>query len=207
MKKSTLQSGQTLIETIVASSVLVVGIIGGLSPAIYSFTNISSAATSDVAAGLAREGLEATRRLRDSNWLAGTLADCGGYFCYQTWLTAPYDLSGSAGAGTEYRVIFDPEATGNKWTLAAAGGLTDFRLYIQPGGEYSHTATASPSPFFRKVAVIYASDTAPYDATSPLVLVRSTVWWIDRRCAEVADPANTLCKIVSEAYLSNWKNY
>ena len=204
---STSQSGQTLIETLVGLSVLVTGIVAGLSLAIFSFSGISDASQSDVASGFAREGIEAVRRLRDSNWLAGTISDCSGIPCYPLWLSAPYDITGAAGTGKEYRVIFNPSASSNKWTISLANSGTDFRLYVQSAGAYTHTVSANPTPFSRKINIIYASTASPYDATSPLVLARSTVWWTGRRCPAVSDPSLTTCKIVSEIYLTNWKNY
>lgn len=199
--------GQTLIETLVGVSILTTGLIAGLSLAIHSFSASTVATRSDVASGLAGEGIEVVRRLRDSNWLAGTLTDCGGQFCYNTWLSGSYNITGATGAGTEYRMIFNPAAVGNKWTLSPSGPGSNYRLYVQGTGAYTHTVNARPSPFFRKIEVIYTDTAAPYDATSPLVLVRSTVWWTDKLCGVVADPALTTCKIASEAFLTNWKNY
>ena len=199
------QSGQTLIETVVGVALLTTGLIAGLALAIYTFTASRVSGRSDVASGLAREGIEGVRRLRDSNWLAGSLSDCGGgQVCYAAWLTTPYNITGAAGSGLEYRLIFNPSSNGNKWTLDSN---TDYRLYTQASGVYTHTANSTPSPFYRKVAVVYSNTAAPYSATSPLVLVRSTVWWNDKRCPTVTDPNLTRCKIISEEYMTNWKNY
>ena len=201
------QSGQTLIETVVALFILTTGLAAGLTLAIYSFSSSSVSSNKVIASALAREGLDAVRRLRDSNWLAGTLSDCGGEICYSSWLTAPYNISGSV-SGVEYQMVFNPTSTTNKWTLSSAPSGTDMRLYIHPGSGYLHTTNSQPSQFFRKIIIIYRSTSAPYDATSPLVSVQSIVWWWDKNCPqELSDPNNTTCKIVSEENLTNWKNY
>ena len=173
------QAGQTLIETVVALFILTTGLAAGLTLAIYSFSSSSVASNKIIAAALAREGLDAVRRLRDSNWLGGTLSDCGGQICYSDWLTTPYNISGSV-SGEEYRMIFSPTSKGNKWTLSSAPFGTDMRLYIHPNSGYLHTANSQPSQFFRKIIIIYRSTSAPYDAVSPLVSVQSIVWWWDK---------------------------
>ncbi|MDP2932547.1 MAG: hypothetical protein Q8N81_00250, partial [bacterium] len=78
MKKllSRQSSGQTLIETIVAAGVLTTGIIGGLALAIASLGSSDQAMQQIVATGLAREGVEVVRRIRDANWNAGSLSNC-----------------------------------------------------------------------------------------------------------------------------------
>lgn len=206
-------TGQTLIETVVALFVLVTGLAAGLSLAAFSFGATSDISEKITATGLAREGLEAVRRMRDSNWLAGNLTDCGGgEFCYATWLNEPgkYNLSGTTGSGLEYHLFFNPASSTNKLTLSSANPSSNFRLYEQVGGGWSHTVTAAPTIFFRKINIIYTDTNSPYSATSPLVLVRSTVWWHGKSCPTVtyvASPSDTSCKIISEEYLTNWKNY
>src|SRR3989344_2497962 len=183
------EKGQTLIETVVALFVLTTGLTAGLSLAIYSFSTTTEISRKIIATGLAREGIEVARRQRDSNWLAGTLSDCGGQFCYATWLTNPNNIAPAAGGGNEYRMIFDPAGVSGKWVLSAAGPATDFR------------------PYFRKITMVNVDSSNPYSATSPLVMARSTVWWWDRGCPEATDPAATHCKVITEEYLTNWKNY
>src|SRR5579864_7113651 len=87
------QSGQTLIETVVAIFVLVTGLITAASLAISSFQSTDLASKQIIATALARQGVEAVKNIRDSNWQNGTLADCSGtmssgQFCYANWLGA-----------------------------------------------------------------------------------------------------------------------
>jgi|SRR3989344_1707613 len=203
--------GQTLIETVVAIFVLTTGLASGLALAVYSFGASSDVATKIVATGLAREGIETVRGKRDSNWIAGTLTDCaeGEGWCYTTWLDG---MTGSL-EGIAYRVVFDPQSSVNKLTLDPTpySGADHYRLYEQSGEGLSHVATALPTNFFRKINIIYEFLGGEYDPTSPLVLVRSSVWWYGKRCdnalTDLTDPSQTICKIITEEYLTNWRNY
>jgi type II secretory pathway pseudopilin PulG len=64
------QSGQSLIETIVAIFILVTALVAGLGLALYAVTHSANAKNQIVATNLAREGIEVVRMVRDSNWLA-----------------------------------------------------------------------------------------------------------------------------------------
>jgi hypothetical protein len=210
--------GQTLIETIAALFILTTGLISGLALATSTFAGTSEGSEKIVATGLAREGIEIVRRMRDSNWLAAKTrsglvycSDLGAdQSCYPTWLSERYDISGQSGEGLEYRAIFDPTNLANKWSLSPADSGSDFRLYKQPGGEYSHIQTLESTNFFRKINIVSVQTTAPYSASSPLLLVRVTVWWQGKHCPQISylnNPQDTSCKIVTEEYLANWRNY
>lgn len=206
------QNGQSLIETIVAIFVLTTGLTSGLSLAIYAFGASANIVEQITATGLAREGIETIRRFRDSNWLAGTLVDCeNGQKCYSAWLNQTYDIRGSSGAGTVYRIIFNPDSTTSKWTIIPSSPTDDYRLYLKNSlGISNDSSAAAPLNYFRKMEIIQQSTAAPYTATSPLLLVRSSVWWHGKNCPPVTylnNPSDTPCKIVTEEYLTNWKNY
>jgi len=219
------ERGQTLIETIVAIFVLTTGLSAGLALAIFAFSASSDISERIIATGLAREGVEGVRRLRDSNWLwgkqNGKLLACpdlgAAEVCYVNWLgPAPYDIHGAADPGTPYRLSFNPAAAGNKLTLDQ-GSI--YRLYAQLGGGLSHTVNSQPTNLFRKIFVIYLCQSGSingycpnggYTNSSPLVLVRSVVWWHGKKCPVITDynsPSDTTCKIVTEENLTNWKDY
>lgn len=205
-------SGQSLIETIIAIFVLVTGLSAGLSLAIFAFGSTSDIAEKIVATGLAREAVEAVRRMRDSNWLwgrsNGELANCpelgAGQLCYRNWLTAPYDFHGSR-AGTNYRMVFTPSAAGNKWTLDTG---SNYQLNYDPSAGLSHAVSGSAANYYRKIYIIHQNTDDP--AAETQVLVRSVVWWHGKGCAAITNftaPSDTNCKIITEEYLENWKNY
>ncbi|MDP3993974.1 MAG: hypothetical protein Q8P75_03285 [bacterium] len=208
-KLKILNSGQTLIETIVAIFILTTGLASGLALAVYAFGASTDIAEQIVATGLAREGIEAARGKRDSNWIAGALTNCGGgQWCYTTWLSG---VTGAAGNGNVYRAVFNPQSLTNKLTFDPApySGANHYRLYEQSGA-LSHSA-GTPTNFFRKVSIVYESTSGDYTAISPLVLVRSSVWWYGKRCnnelTDLTDQSQTTCKIITEEYLTNWRNY
>jgi len=72
-----MRKGFTLIEVIVAISVITIGIIGiyNLVPRIVSIT--SANANRFIVSQLAREGIEVVRNIRDTNWLQGRSFDTG----------------------------------------------------------------------------------------------------------------------------------
>ena len=209
MRENCSQEGQTLIETIIAIFVLTTGLTTGLGLAIYAFGASSNIVEQITATGLAREGIEVVRGMRDSNWLAGALADCeNGQKCYPNWLTQSYNIDGAAGSGNVRIVELQPSGS-NRWSIKSpASG--DYHLYVQPSGAYSSLANTNPTTYFRKIFLIRQSESAPYTATSPLLLVRVVVWWHGKNCAPIQDynnPSDSTCKIVTEEYLTNWKNY
>lgn len=210
-KKNKAQAGQSLIETIVALFVLTTGLTSGLALAIYVFGTSTEITNQITATGLAREGIEAVRSRRDTNWLSGILTDCSADLgpnqnCYQNW------LSGIAGpnGGQSYKIVFDPfTQVSSKWSVQSTGVGPDYRLYRQSDGSFSNFSSGTPSQFFRKIIMINQNTNDP--AAETQILARSVVWWHGKRCNVTLTDYNNLsdtpCKIVSEEYLTNWRNY
>ncbi len=208
------QSGQTLIETLVAIFVLVTGLISATTLAVYSFNSTDAASKQIVATGLAREGIEAIKNIRDSYWLNDTLIDCSGsmgagQMCYRNWTgTGTNQLK----KNSSYSVDFDPQ-TGN-WLLNKQNGNgtpTTFLLNYDSGtGVYSdhNTGVGVPTIYHRKID-IDEDNTPPYSVLDPKLIVISTVWWTSRSCPYTDDPTplTNSCKVVLQSYLTNWKNY
>ncbi|MDP3244920.1 MAG: hypothetical protein Q8M83_04670 [bacterium] len=63
--------GQGLLETVIALGILITGLFSVFSLAISNFTSQQAGLLRVQALNLAREGVEAVRNTRDSNWLAG----------------------------------------------------------------------------------------------------------------------------------------
>src|SRR3989338_1470089 len=119
------QIGQTLIETIVGIFVLVMGITAALGLATFSLSSSTNIVKQLIGMGLAREGIEAVKNMRDTNWLQDALVPDGCYDfrtdtndaapCYQHWLNpvagpGGYNIQpvGALGSPSSYRVYFDP---------------------------------------------------------------------------------------------------
>lgn len=133
------QTGLTLIEVIIALAVITTGVISSLTLTSYNLTTVFASETRLVAANLAREGIEAVRQLRDSNWLAGY----------------PWN-QGIAEAGT-YRltVNFNPE--NNFWATqsqqADIDNCADCQLYFDDSGVYSHNDSGAVTVYKRLIAL------------------------------------------------------
>ncbi len=69
MKRRLNIRGETLAETIVALSILAIGITMASTVIMNSMRNLSNAKNRVVAVNIAREGVEAVRGIRDTNWL------------------------------------------------------------------------------------------------------------------------------------------
>ena len=201
------QLGQTLIETLVAIFILVIGLISALTLAIYSFQSTDLASKQIVATALARQGEEAVKNIRDSNWLNGTVSDCSGtmtagQFCYTTWLG-----SGSHALANGTYLVRSSGGSSDPWSLVATSG-TYVLNYNPATGIYDIGGVGSASIYSRKI-VISQNTAAPFSAANPQVVIDATVWWTDRRCAPTTDPSilAASCKVSLEMHLTNWRNY
>lgn len=132
--------GFTILEVVVAISVIITGVIAGLTLTTY---NLNTAAASDmklIAANLARESLEITRQVRDSNWLAGN-----------AWFKGLTDLDSDS-------FITDFDSANNLWSLekidTEIADCDQCRLYLdEASGIYSHAISNKPTVFKRLVSL------------------------------------------------------
>lgn len=145
-QNKTYTAGQTLIETLAAVFILTMGITASVGLAIFAFNSSGGIVKQIIATGLAREGLEAVRNMRDTNWLQDSLsippAGCYDFGtskpnaanCYPDWLgdtnlsMVPYcinptsnngNCNGDAPAGTpiNYYLRFDSTQPSNIWVF------------------------------------------------------------------------------------------
>jgi type II secretory pathway pseudopilin PulG len=137
--------GQTLIETLAAAFILTMGITASVGLAIYALNTSTGIVKQIIATGLAREGIEAVRNMRDTNWLQDTLVANSCYdftstpvgnmtaSCYLNWLGKngaggpPYCINPSNGNSCNggdsvdsYNLGFDSTAQ-NIWSLKKSG--------------------------------------------------------------------------------------
>lgn len=100
-QKSTIRNGFTLIETLVAVSVISIGFVGALVLLAKSASQASILRQRVTGARLAEEGLEVVRNIRDSNWLRNLgwrdgLADTGASVALVNYNSLSLDTSPSA---------------------------------------------------------------------------------------------------------------
>src|SRR6266403_2545802 len=133
-----LNEGQTLIETMVAVFILVMGVTAATGLAVYALSTSTNVTKQIIATGLAREGIEAMKNMRDTNWLQGTLVSCTDVSgtgisakCYPAWDTTPYCIDNGGGngncsngkSGPNYFLQFDSTAGATSyWALTKTNG-------------------------------------------------------------------------------------
>ncbi len=211
------QKGQTLIETMVAIFILVIGLGSAIALANYSYQAQDSSSKQVLAAALARQAVEAVTNMRDTNWLNDTLVDCssdygqpagsGAQFCYKNWLFAVYALgSGSAGStGINYALNYNN--SNNTFSLGA--NPANFNLYYNSAtGSYTTNGADLPTVYSRLVNLVQ-DQSAPFSSAEPRLIITVTVWWYDHLCPKASDPSALppSCKVTLVNYLTNWRNY
>lgn len=215
-KMSRNQSGQSLIETIVAIFILTSALTAGLGLTIYAFSSTTTSQNQIIASNLAREGIEVVRMMRDSNWLASDVsgdptfnlqscADISGRLCY------PKTYSGPAYAipTGNFRMTFD--TTTNAWFTDASA---NYDLYFTSGnGTYSWTPNSS-IPIFARMINVTLNSAAPYtnQNSNQQMIVKSVVAWRGKNCPDFLTSQDLLtlashCKVIVEEHMTNWKDY
>lgn len=160
-------SGETILEVIIAISVLMLILAPASALYISSTQNIAANRSNLIAASLAEEGIEITRNMRDTNLLrfSPKATEC--------WNTKP-EHSDLATCETQtieagvYRLTLD--IVSFNWTLEVpitGDLLTDelndptrddfYRLKLDPATHvYSH-AVGSDTPFYREIVIAYGT--------------------------------------------------
>jgi type II secretory pathway pseudopilin PulG len=229
------QRGQTLVETMVAVFVMVMGITAALGLASYSLNASTGIRKQIIGMGLAREGIEAVKNMRDTNWLQGTLSsDCYKFItgstgdpeqspanCYKDWLRPSgdngYDFNYN-GDEQSYRLIFDAnnerfwrlQPAGDRWGLENS---TDPFLGLYTISSIENGNDVAPSGYYRKITITPMA-IAPFDKPNekdsdwPRLTITSQVWWTDKNCPASQDwPGENKCSIQLKTYLTNWKTF
>ena len=227
--------GQTLIETLVAAFILTMGVSAAVGLAIYAFGSSSNITKQIVATGLAREGVEVVKNMRDTNWLklANPDIDCYNYAtgggdqkCYKKWLTPPgspgngndkkgYDINPSNPLGTSYVLLYDFTSGRKFWNLKEENSKFGLDLNTQisdvnfAGFYVPNTSKVNGNSGFHRKITIKANSAAPFGQNiGPELQVVSQVWWADRKCPNTSDwPGLGKCSVEIQSFLTNWKNY
>lgn len=216
LKTSKNQSGQTLIETITALFILVMGVSASVGLAVYAFNTSSDINKQIIAVGLAREGLEATEFMRDTNWLSQTTIDttCFDFNnsnndakCYTHWLGSgapPYyclDPSSCGGgiftlglSASSTAAVFNWQPQSNSYYgLVFDSNVSDGEGFYNSANitciDGASSGGLAISDYCRKIVISKDTIDYPYnqDANLALLKVQSFVWWKDRRCPRAAD--------------------
>ncbi len=230
------QSGQTLIETIVAIFILTTALTAGLGMSLYALNGAAKDKSQIIATNLAREGIDVARKMRDSNWLSSgasgppsTCSDLSNQPCYPTAFTSPnnFNLSVGGSNSSQWRYRFTPST--RTWSIdQSPGSSRNFLLCLitdtssQYYGTYQHNdpgnsgITCDNGLFARRIIISVRSGTTyNYSATdldNSEVIVQSVVQWAGKNCPLLDNnttPTATAgaCKVIAEERLTNWKDY
>ncbi len=221
--------GQTLIETLVAVFILTMGITAAVGLAIFALSSSSSVAKQIIATGLAREGIEAVKNMRDTNWLkiASIDTNCYDYEtgsnnarCYKSWLNPPesdnFDLdppsdekSYSLEIDPSGQLFWDLKIENSKYGLDFDSNISglSFKGFYKP----NTVNNFGSSNFYRKIILKTngVNDDSPYNRNiGPKLQVISQVWWTDKNCPRSANwPGLGKCSVEIQTNLTNWRNF
>lgn len=127
--------GVSILEVMAAVMIIAIGMVGVLSLVIQNVEAQYVNKNVLMASGLAQEGLELVRNIRDANWLDSGAA----------WNQS---IVGDGTYAIDYRGASGINMSVNSASQAGA------RLYIDGNGLYSHIASAAPTNFYRLITVV-----------------------------------------------------
>lgn len=227
-------AGQTLIETLAALFILVMGVTAATGLAIYSFSASTSITKQIVATGLAREGIEAIKNMRDTNWLKQSPIDsnCYNYAtgasdakCYKQWLNVPsngfniatttpkvafrlgIDASKAAGPQILWATKTDNSAWGLNFDNGATMDAASFNGFYNTSINNDGVVNGSAG-FYRQILLTEDSSGNYSQSEFHRLIVESRVWWTDKKCPlSPAWPGLGKCSVSLVTNLTNWKDY
>ncbi len=176
MKKICIQSGFTLIETLVAIAILMVAIAGPLNIAEKGLTTAVDSRDQVVASYLAQDMMEFVKNVRDDNLEASPV---------RAWLNGVSQCTVSSPCTAE-TATGDPNNLGTTVSSAPACNFFSYpvvldnscRLYVDvqhnPGGYYTYNSTGNnqSTQFYRTFYI-----TQPTGADSDTALLNVSVYW------------------------------
>lgn len=155
------QRGFTLVETLVAITIIAVAIIGPLY-AVQQALNASRVARDVlIASSLAQEGVEYVRAVRDGNYITNLISPGS-----RNWLSG---FDGTAGGTATYAncitadCVVDPTQNTISRTITA--------LYLSSAGLYNQQASGQATKFTRRVRL-----TAVPGSTTEMVVTVTVSW-------------------------------
>lgn len=134
------QAGQTLMEVLVAIAMINIGLFAVWALLMSNYTGEKEAEARVIGANLAREGVEAVKNIRDSNWLKIEDNDL-----------IPWD-DGLSGDGS---AIIDDLFNGSVGLNFTPGDINDpaTRLYVNSDGFFNHDNTGQFTPYSRLITI------------------------------------------------------
>lgn len=224
----TRQGGQTIIETVVAIFILTMGITAAVGLAIFALSTATSVSKQIIATGLAREGIEAVKNMRDTNWLkiSAIDLDCYNYVtgnndakCYKKWLNPTDGFNYNLQPPSDFKsyiLSFNPNSPlfwsldleNSKYGLNFNQNVEDLAF---AGFYYPSNTSHGNSEYYRRIILRTdgANSASPFNTNiGPRLQVISQVWWTDKKCPRSQEwPGLGKCSVEMQTFLTNWKNY
>ena len=172
--------GFTLIETLVAITILTLSIVGPLYTANRAIISAQLSRAQLTASYLAQEGIEYVRAMRDNAYLAA-LRDSGGSASQDAWNN--FLTGSSASAITACRAsacTLDPTrsmGTGSGFALETCAGSSCIPLHLLDNGVYSQRSDGVETPYTRTIQVVDIPGTSDGESPYPDKRLVSRVSW------------------------------
>jgi len=206
------QKGQTIIEAVLAILIISIAMVGLLSRSGTNLINSRDANSRIIAGNLSREGVEAVRNIRDTNWLVG---------CQDPNSTDPevcrhshdgiFDLD-TFNSTEKYNVATVEFPVSDEISLTYLLGTSDFdscksqdscNIYINSDGLYTYQSTGNEETKFSRLIKVYplcdldgSFCSTANDPNMIGVKVESIVTWPYK---------NTDHDVTLEEYLFDWR--
>lgn len=184
------QRGESIIESLIAIMIIMTSLVGIM--VLFSGNIKANQSTKNriIAINLAREGIEAVRFIRDSNWLiySNNRRVCWNFNPTTSHLVCNSETNGmnDSPLNGNYNAILDPNNF--KWSLKSDSDgidLDDNQLYLKDGF-YQHDSTGSAvfTPFMRQIQISYL-DAGTTQETNNRIKVVSLVQWDNNQKIEL----------------------
>lgn len=194
------QKGFSIAEVLLAAFVLSIGLV-----AVLALVNVGlkeTAASRDViiASGLAQEGVELVRNVRDNNFATG-LSDAS--FTANVRYPFQYFPSGSGNSNCRIDKQYNYHAPSNNISCIGASSSPLFNLNFS-NGYYVHSS-GTATKFSRKIVINVSGVGGSSGNPNARATVTSYVWW-----GSTVPTSTASCTIAnecafSESTLTNWK--
>jgi type II secretory pathway pseudopilin PulG len=191
------RKGETLVEVLIAILVLLVGALSVLR--YLAWADVANQLTKErvVATNLAREGLEAVRSIRDTNWLrfAGERRICWNNLNISTCIDNNSDGVPDDVIEHQNRYLAEFSTNNFRWRLSPSGvGALDiddsevsaddeiYRIHRESNGLYNQSGTGDDTIYFREIYIEYlAGDQSLASGEDANIMrITSNVQWYDR---------------------------